>query len=237
MGVHGILRRGAFRSFAWLAATNGKHKGAGDDDKDVLRHDDQSNGHMERLGSDGTPRDQQEGVERMAREQYWPSTLMAVGLFAFIATFWAGQAITFITFGEIFRWLALFSFAGNLLPYMRSGLVLGMERLEWFLFNLLAVGPLVFTALLWGNFLLRDEPEAYLLQGNFSRADVLSHWHAHRELPPARRLDEVLSQASPEERAKGYVMGPLLKVSQGALGYAVIDDWQTSVLVRLEDLH
>jgi hypothetical protein len=191
---------------------------------------------MERLGSNGTPTDQQEGVERMAREQYWPSTLMAIGLFAFIATFWAGQAITFITFGEIFRWLALFSFAGNLLPYMRSGLVLGMERLEWFLFNLLAVGPLVFSMLLWANFLLRGEPVAYVLQGNPARTDVLSHWHAKRELPPRRRLDAILSHLSDEERAKGYVIGPLLKVSEGALGYAVIDDWQTSVLVRLEDL-
>jgi hypothetical protein len=192
---------------------------------------------MERLGSGGSPRDQHDGVERMARDQYWPGTLMAFGLFAFITTFWAGQSLTFITFTSLFRWLALFCFAGNLLPYMRSGLVLGMERLEWFLFNLLAVGPLLFTVLMWTNYLARGEPVSYVLHGNPSRIDVLSHWHASGELPPGRKLGDILSKLTPEEQAKGYVMGPLLQVSQGALGYAVIDDWQTSVLIHVEDRH
>jgi hypothetical protein len=191
---------------------------------------------MERLGGHGTGGDQQGGVERMAREQYWPGTLMALGLFAFIVTFWAGQAVTFITFVELFRWLALFCFAGNLLPYMRSGLALGMERLEWFLFNLLAIGPLLFTVLLWTNFLLRDEPVAYLLSGNPSRLDVLAHWQAHGELPPGRPVNGILAQLTAEERAKGYVLGPLLQVSKGALGYDVIDDWQTSVLIHVTEL-
>jgi len=71
-----------------------------------------------------------------------------VGLFSFFTVvFW-----TLVAPDLLFRIFLALCFAGNLLPYMRSGLWLGMERLEWFLFNLLAVGPLGTSLLLWLNF-------------------------------------------------------------------------------------
>ncbi len=161
---------------------------------------------------------------------------MAAGLLVLIGTFWTGQLVTLITFTAMFRWLALFCFAGNLLPYMRSGLALGMERLEWFLFNLLAVGPFVFSALLWANFLFRGEPTTYLLDGDPSRQEFLAYWHENRTLPPARRLDELSEQLTDEEVLKGYVIAPVVRVAPGALGYAVIDTWETSQLVRVSSL-
>ena len=178
---------------------------------------------------------QQRGV-RKAREQNWPGTLMAFGLLTFIATFWTGQLVTLITFSAMFRWLALFSFAGNLLPYMRSGLALGMERFEWFMFNLLAVGPFLFSTLLWVNFLFHGEPVTYVMRGDPSRQEFLAHWRATGELLPNRDLATMAGQLTSEERLKGYVMGPVLRLAPGALGYAVIDAWEPAQLLRTNEL-
>ncbi len=187
---------------------------------------------MERLG-EAWPEDRQQRGVRKAREQYWPGTLMAVGLFLFLFTFWAGQLVTFITFTELFRALAFFCMAGNLLPYVRSGLALGMERLEWFLFNLLALGPLVFTALFWTNYLVHDPPRTILLSGNYSRQEVLAHWRASGSFPPGRPLERVGELLTPEERMKGYVIAPVLGVARGLLGYDVIVEWNTATLVHV----
>ena len=191
---------------------------------------------MERLGR-YTQREHQQGtVERMAREQYWPGTMMAFGMLTFIAAFWWGQAITFITYGGMFRWLAFFCSVGNLLPYMRSGLVLGMERFEWFMFNLLAVGPLTFSILLGLNYGMRGEATIYVLDGNYSRQETLSYWHDECAYPPGRRMEELSGRLAPSEELRGLVIGPLLGVSRGALGYDVIDRWETSVVLKVEEL-
>ncbi|MBX2978134.1 MAG: hypothetical protein KF905_02475 [Flavobacteriales bacterium] len=95
---------------------------------------------------------QQSEVKGIAREQSWPSTLMAVGVFSAIFGLVTVVPWTLIDAQWLLRGLLLLCFAGNLVPYLRSGLVLGMERLEWFLFNLLAVGPLGMGLLLWANF-------------------------------------------------------------------------------------
>jgi hypothetical protein len=186
---------------------------------------------MERLGGGPEGLHQQHGV-RKARLQYWPGTLMAVGLVVFIVTFWSGQLLTLITYSAMFRWLALFCMAGNVLPYAGSGLRLGMERLEWFLFNLLAVGPLLFSLLLWANYLLHGPPERLLLDGNWSRREVLAHWHEQGALPGGRPMEHLRERLTDEEAAKGYAMGPLLGVAPGLLGYDVIVEWESAALVR-----
>lgn len=190
---------------------------------------------MERLGGYGAVEHQQRGV-RKAREQYWPGTMMAMGLLVLIASFWIGQLVTLITYTAMFRWLALFCFAGNLLPYMRTGLAMGMERLEWFLFNLLAVGPFVLSGLLWANFLFRGSPTTYYVDGDPSRQEYIAYWHEHEELPPGRRLQDLAKQLKEEEVLKGYVIAPVVRVAPGALGYAVVDHWETSQLVRISSL-
>lgn len=79
---------------------------------------------------------------------------MAAGVFSAIICMVTVGPWTLVDAVFLFRGLLFLCFAGNLVPYLRSGLVLGMERLEWFLFNLLAVGPLGMGLLLWANFLL-----------------------------------------------------------------------------------
>jgi hypothetical protein len=60
---------------------------------------------------------------------------------------------TLMPAGHLFRGLLFACFAGNLVPYRWLGERLGMERLEWFLFNLIGAGPLLLSALLWANYL------------------------------------------------------------------------------------
>ena len=87
------------------------------------------------------------------RDQRWPGTLMAMGVFAAIIGLFTVVPRTLIDGSWLLRGLLFACFVGNLVPYFRSGLAMGMERLEWFLFNLLAVGPMGMSLLLWANFL------------------------------------------------------------------------------------
>ncbi|MCB0765081.1 MAG: hypothetical protein R2815_11995 [Flavobacteriales bacterium] len=96
--------------------------------------------------------DQQAVVDRV-KDQYWPGTLMGFGIFIALGSLFTVAPWTLIDPGVLFRVFLVLCFAGNLLPYLRSGLWLGMERLEWFLFNLLAIGPIGTSGLLWINFL------------------------------------------------------------------------------------
>lgn len=102
---------------------------------------------------------QQAGVKRVppagpqVRERYWPSTLMGLGVFVALLSGLTVLPWTLIDPMLIVRFFVGLCFLGNLLPYAHSGLRLGMERLEWFLFNLLAIGPLGTSALLWLNFI------------------------------------------------------------------------------------
>ncbi|HQV53596.1 MAG: hypothetical protein IPI00_13080 [Flavobacteriales bacterium] len=92
------------------------------------------------------------------REQTWPGTAMGIGLFIGMFSLFTVAPWTLIDVPLLFRVFLVMCFAGNLLPYLRSGLWLGMERLEWFLFNLLAVGPIGTSVLLWANFFVHGTP-------------------------------------------------------------------------------
>jgi len=95
---------------------------------------------------------QQPQVKGGGREVYWPGTLMALGIFVALGSLYTVAPWTLIAPDHLFRGLLLFCFVGNLWPAGAGGLRWGMERLEWFLFNLLAVGPLLTSLLLWLNF-------------------------------------------------------------------------------------
>lgn len=84
----------------------------------------------------------------MVKERYWPGTVMGISIFASLLTvMWFGRR-TFIEPLVIARWMVLLCVVGTLLPYRWSGLRLGMAKFEWFLFNVLAIGPLTICALI-----------------------------------------------------------------------------------------
>ncbi|MFT3884786.1 MAG: hypothetical protein QM724_04955 [Flavobacteriales bacterium] len=90
-------------------------------------------------------------MEGRVKEQKWPGTVMAIGIFVSLFTvLWLGRR-TFIPALDLVRVMALCCVVGTLVPYAISGLRLGMEKLEWFLFNVLAIGPLCVSFLLVVN--------------------------------------------------------------------------------------
>ncbi len=113
----------------------------------------QSNTSPQRYKSPDGGDHQQRNVEARVRDQSWPGTLMVLGVFCTVGSMFTVATWTLLDPSVLLRVLLLLCFAGNLLPYLRSGLWLGMERFEWFLFNLLAVGPLLTGLFLWTNFL------------------------------------------------------------------------------------
>lgn len=108
---------------------------------------------------------------------------MGIGVFVAIVGVFTVVRWTLFAPEVLFRAFLVLCFAGNLLPYMRSGLWLGMERLEWFLFNLLALGPLLTSLLLWLNFLvhgpveLTDHAVAYTEKGRTALTYTLQDGH------------------------------------------------------------
>ncbi|MCB0784042.1 MAG: hypothetical protein KDC02_07440, partial [Flavobacteriales bacterium] len=91
--------------------------------------------------------DQQPGV----KEQRWPGTWMALGIFFAIFSFlWLGPR-TLVPGQLLVKLLVVCGLVTLLLPYRSTGLRLGMERFEWFLFNLLALGPTLSGLILWSN--------------------------------------------------------------------------------------
>jgi hypothetical protein len=169
---------------------------------------------------------QQPGVEGMAREQTWPGTWMVFGIFVLIISFWWVGSKTFITYTALGRWFALFAFLGNLLPYKQVGLRFGMERLEWFLFNLLAVGPFLFSLALWLNLGLHGPERLYLIHEYSPYLDVRRHWLEHDTLPPNTFLGAPADDAATEELLRTHQGQHILGVSPGCLGYEVISRWE-----------
>jgi hypothetical protein len=114
----------------------------------------QRNGIPQRLRAAPRTGHQRSAVEGRVKEQYWPGTLMGLGIFFALGSLFTVAVWTLIEPRLLLRIFLVLCLAGNLVPYMGSGLRLGMERLEWFLFNLLAVGPILTSLLLWANFLV-----------------------------------------------------------------------------------
>lgn len=198
----------------------------------VVGAQDQRKGPLQRYRRPSGPGHQQRSVEGRVREQYWPGTLMAFGIFTVLATVIFVGPRTFIENGKMFRWFALFAFVGNLLPYAHSGLRWGMARLEWLLFNLLAVGPLVLSAALVLNLLVHGPERMYLVHGMPYRSSVPAYWNLHGELPSNTPLNPdgaPFEGIRPEQAA---LTDHLLGVADGCLGYPVVTRWSR---VRIEE--
>jgi hypothetical protein len=170
---------------------------------------------------------QQREVKGWRRERYWPETLMVTGILVLVVSFWLAGERTLVAYGILLRWFAAFAFAGNLVPYAVLAARLGMERLEWFLFNLLAVGPLLLSAGLWINLLCHGPETLRLVPVGEVRHTVKRHWTEHGTLPRGIEPD---SAQQVELRASGLAKarGPfnLMGSARGCLGYTVITRWE-----------
>jgi hypothetical protein len=185
----------------------------------------QSNVPSRRPAEPSRPFGQQPDVGPGVKDNYWPGTTMAVGILVLLVSFWSVGQLTFIGFLTLSKVFATLAVIGNLLPYAWSGLRLGMEKLEWLLFNVLAVGPLVLSALLWVNYAITGEERDYAVYLR-PRYSVVAHWRATGELPRNVELDfahlpydEVVRLAK-DSKAAGHLV-----VARGCLGYDVVKHW------------
>jgi hypothetical protein len=162
---------------------------------------------------------------------------MALGIFILLISFWSVGQWTLVRYMTMSQVLALLAMAGNLVPYAWSGSRLGMERLEWFLFNVLAVGPILFSALLWSNFLITGPSRSYIVDLS-PRYDVHRYWIEHGSLPA--HLEVTLSSIDTTtarllEEWKGRASA--LDLARGWLGYDVILHWGPGSLERSTGPH
>lgn len=161
------------------------------------------------------------------RERYWPETLMVTGIIVGLVAVIILGSLTFIGYDALLRWFLLFAFAGNLLPWRLGGGRLGMERLEWFLFNLLAVGPILLSAALLLNFSVHG-PERFMLVPGPLAHSVPRYWVEHDELPPHRVLEARPTSTAEAQRAGAATGDHLLGMADGCLGYAVVTEWRNA---------
>lgn len=138
---------------------------------------------------------------------------MAFGVIVWLVAFWFLGSRTLIGYSELFRWFALFAFAGNLVPYRFSGLKLGMERGEWFFFNLLAVGPFLFAIGLGTNYFVHSTPESFAVPHR-QVPDVHRYWIETGNLPQMKPINE----GSRSDHIGWVEIG----IANGIFGYPVI---------------
>jgi hypothetical protein len=182
---------------------------------------DQSNGRRQRTFRPGQAGRQQAGVDAGPQ---WPPTAMALGILVLIVVFWSLGQRTLITYTALFRWLALFAVAGNLLPRKWYAKRFAMDHLEWFWFNLLAVGPAIFCSCLLLNFLFHGPEERMLVQlgRNF---DLHAYWLRNHALPEHLPWPNDLGADADKDRYAFSTAGEGDKVyalAQGCFGYVVI---------------
>ena len=168
--------------------------------------------------------DQQRAMGGTERERYWPSNLMALGIFIVVVSFWWVGMRTLITFMLLSKVFAVVAFAGNLLPYAWSGARLRMERLEWFLFNLLAVGPLLLSALLWTNYLVTGPDRDYIALTHEGRIDIHRYWINHGGLPEHVPFDPANMDAATLRYFTMRDDQPLFSLARGCFGFEVVRD-------------
>lgn len=155
----------------------------------------------------------------VVKDQHWPGTLMAFGVIVFLVTLWLAISMVYVGAVALMQWFALFAFAGNLLPYVRSGLSLGMERFEWFMFNLLAVGPFLWGAVLVLNLVFHGPERVYVLP--LRGLDPVRYWRENDQRPPMKEI--TMEAALSGAYGAGGFSGSqrLTGVAQGCLGWEV----------------
>ncbi len=94
-------------------------------------------------------------VEEGERPWHWTRTLMLLGFFACMLTLPSAGSCTVVSWTFMARTLTLFCILGLILfPWRFYQRALGINAFETFLFNVMGVGPMLFSLLLWSNFLI-----------------------------------------------------------------------------------
>lgn len=158
---------------------------------------------------------------------YWSVITMLFGLFLGIFTFTFIGSATVVSKIFLSKVLAFFCFAGLLIPFRFYKKWFRMNSVEIVLFNLLAIGPLITSFLLWINFLVRtpEQEETFVVvSSGISTAEHYDDIHviftlennAYEDYPEFRRV--VLEKG---ELKKAEAETLKIKMAEGILGYKV----------------
>ncbi len=159
---------------------------------------------------------------------------MAVGLLGFLVLFWTIGQRTLVTYNALFRWLALFAFAGNFLPQRWYAKRFTMDRLEWLWFNLLAVGPLLMCVCLLLNFYIHG-PEQRMLVRAGPGFDLHEYWRVRGQLPAHHPWPNDFGKDPGKDRlalSTASVDDKVFALAEGLFGFLVITR-ETQVLELL----
>ena len=145
---------------------------------------------------------------------------MALGIFfALFTFFWVGPR-TLVEAELLVKLLVVCGLAMLLLPYRATGLRLGMERFEWFLFNVLALGPTLSGLVLWSNMVFHG-PEA-VGEARLGQAIVME---LAADGGPAERITLPWpgeQRFSRDDRTAPGIRGWRAGVARGWTGHAVV---------------
>lgn len=158
----------------------------------------------------------------------WPTTLMVLGVIMAPLMFFTVGENTFITYNTLFRWFILFALVGNLVPSRWCAAALKMDRKEWFLFSLLAIGPFLFSTGLLVNRMFHGPPE-YIVVEQGGWVDPMRYWREQGEMLPNRPWQGKTwpgdgAEISWEDLEALSALRPgdaLYAVADGVLGYRV----------------
>lgn len=164
---------------------------------------------------------------------------MALGVLGTIVMFWTIGQLTLISFNALFRWFALFAFAGNLMPKQWVTKWFNMDRLDWFWLNLLAVGPMIFCGCLLLNFFVHG-PEQKMLVHAGRGFSLHEHWREHQALPPLLPWPSAPGGDPEKDRSALTTAHPgdlVFGLARGSLGYYVItsEDEVEELIVPVEE--
>lgn len=95
-----------------------------------------------------------------SKDWHWAYSVMLIGLFFGLASLVIAGNKTLVSFGFISRVLAFCCCLGLLIPMRFYMKWLGLDRLEAVLFNVMGVGPIICSTLLWMNFLIRTDQQS-----------------------------------------------------------------------------
>ncbi len=175
---------------------------------------------------------EQSGIYSSAKEKnwHWAYTVMLAGFFLGIFSLAFAGGKTLVSFAFLSRLLAFCCLAGLLIPMRLYSRWLGMNKLASFLFNVMGIGPLLCSILLWLNFFITADArqETYsIAQAKlvtavyFDDASVLFTLErdAYKENPEFRRIG-ITSENVP------LIYGKTLRITtaEGLLGYRVLLD-------------
>jgi hypothetical protein len=165
------------------------------------------------------------------KDWHWAYSVIIAGLFVGILSIAIVTQQTFITKTEVSKFLAFFCFVWFIIPINLYCKWLKLEKLEAFLLGIVGVGPLIFSGLLWTNYLVIKEvhkitynvveivPESYnIVGGGLTSVLYELEFDSMWDFPEFRRFEFTGEMSILKTTAVKYSFG------KGVLGYDVIED-------------